>query len=682
MSPLSERMISDMIFLQNSERGNRLPIRTFPKVQAACASIALLGASAAHADDTRFQYPQQYTVSPKGVNLQTGRFMSSKTDLSIGNLDFTRKWGDVPAIAFPSRALGVLATYSQGGQGWRPPNVGWSHNFNQGVQYKPAYTNSLARYYVVVDGRNYTFAELADGTIGPGDQGTQGTRLTWVAGQWNFTDHNGALFTFFVHPAIPQGGATGSPIQLLQSVTYADGKRVDYAYTASAQPRFIKNNSGYAIALDYDGNGNVAAACGFNLSQVYADATTTCASASLKTSYGYDSTGKNLTSVTDTLNQIVTMTYVSPVTNFYFPACISLPGSLTCEITNAYGPNTHGISNYPDQVNTQTTATGDIWIYSYQQQPDPADLPVVMGAPRYSTSRMTDPLGKLYAFKYDRGHLTEQTTPAGTMSYRYAYLKYSVPLNQPTPTTLEYHGDLPQLVIPPEGNREYFAYDTRGNVTQHSYWPKGSPNPAAPLDPALDGCCVLAQVPTHPAGSATYWQGFLGNQGFTTNFGALMVLGCGSGPADAKLCNKPIIRIDANSNTTDFTYDPAHGGVLTETGPAVNGVRPQKRYAYAQRYAWVKNITGAYVQAATPIWVLTQESYCKTGAASGNGCAIAGDEIITQYEYGPNSGPNNLALRGVVQDVGGLALRTCYSYDNAGNKISETSPKAGLTACP
>jgi hypothetical protein len=148
--------------------------------------------------------------------------------------------------------------------------------------------------------------------------------------------------------------------------------------------------------------------------------------------------------------------------------------------------------------------------------------------------------------------------------------------------------------------------------------------------------------------------------------------------------NKPLTVTDANSNTTTYTYDPVHGGVLTEIDPAVNGVTPQKRYSYAQRYAWVSNGAGGYVQASTAVWVLTQVSICKNGNpnSTNTGCATAGDEVITTYDYGPDAGPNNLNLRGTVADTGGLALRTCYSYDALGNKISETKPRAGLTSCP
>ena len=160
-------------------------------------------------------------------------------------------------------------------------------------------------------------------------------------------------------------------------------------------------------------------------------------------------------------------------------------------------------------------------------------------------------------------------------------------------------------------------------------------------------------------------------------------------PADCmnlRTCNRPASTTDANNNVTDYTYAPDHGGVLTETGPAVNGVRPQKRYEYAQRVAWTSNGSGGYV-AGAPIWLLTRTRMCRTTAASGHTCAGgAADEVITDYDYGPNSGPNNLLLRGTAvtahDGTAIVTLRTCYRYDNYGNRISETRPTANLASCP
>ena len=148
-------------------------------------------------------------------------------------------------------------------------------------------------------------------------------------------------------------------------------------------------------------------------------------------------------------------------------------------------------------------------------------------------------------------------------------------------------------------------------------------------------------------------------------------------------CNKPNWVKDELNNQTDYTYDPVHGGVTSITSPPdSNGIRPQTRYVYAQKYPWLKNAAGTYVQSATPIWVLTEESFCATSAFNGSTCTVAGDEVVTDYDYGPASGPNNLFLRGKAVTWNGQTRRTCFGSDSFGNRISETLPNAGLGSCP
>jgi hypothetical protein len=163
-----------------------------------------------------------------------------------------------------------------------------------------------------------------------------------------------------------------------------------------------------------------------------------------------------------------------------------------------------------------------------------------------------------------------------------------------------------------------------------------------------------------------------------------------------RTCNRPITATDANNNSWSYTYAPEHGGVLTETGPltptrqsdgSMANVRPQKRYEYAQRYAWISNGSGGYMHGPTAIWLLTRERSCITTAASGPGCVGgAADEVVTDYDYGPDSGPNTLLLRGVAVTayVSGAPVtqRTCYGYDSSGRRISETGPGAQLASCP
>lgn len=87
----------------------------------------------------------------------------------------------------------------------------------------------------------------------------------------------------------------------------------------------------------------------------------------------------------------------------------------------------------------------------------------------------------------------------------------------------------------------------------------------------------------------------------------------------------------------------------------------------------------------------TTKSYCRTSAAttdSGTGqvdcSAGTSDKVLKTYYYGPNSGPNNLFLRGEEITADGQNHVTCYAYDRFGNRISVTTPNAGvaLTNCP
>lgn len=153
--------------------------------------------------------------------------------------------------------------------------------------------------------------------------------------------------------------------------------------------------------------------------------------------------------------------------------------------------------------------------------------------------------------------------------------------------------------------------------------------------------------------------------------------------ANAFTCNQPTWVRDTAGNEADFSYASTHGGVLTKTLPAdASGVHPQTRYTYVQRYAWFLNSSSVMTRSTEPIWLLATESYCRTGAPSGAGCAIAGDEVVTTYDYGPDSGPNNLWLRGTAVTADGQTLRTCYGYNKFGDKVSQTSPRAGLAVCP
>ncbi|WP_155914632.1 hypothetical protein [Asticcacaulis sp. AC460] len=144
-------------------------------------------------------------------------------------------------------------------------------------------------------------------------------------------------------------------------------------------------------------------------------------------------------------------------------------------------------------------------------------------------------------------------------------------------------------------------------------------------------------------------------------------------------CNKPTSVTDANGNTTTFTYDAVHGGILTETGPAVNGVQPQKRYSYSQITPRLKSATGTMV-AQPPVWRLTGTSVCKTMTLAT--CVGTSDEIKTTISYGSdNTNPvykNVLPVSVTTLGGGGLSTTISYTYDNFGHVTSEKGPRTDV----
>lgn len=455
-----------------------------------------------------------------------------------------------------------------------------------------------------------------------------GWKLERTGAGHTLTDQSGNTFLFSDYGT----SAYSTPNGRMTLATYADGSTISIEYDAQDNVKFIKSNRGYAVLYEYLSGGTQLKVCGFNLSVNYVTSASSCAASN----YVVTMTSS---SVVDVMGQTSTLTYTNG-----FLQCMTLPNSSTCEFTNTYGPQPGEPTQLTkaDQVRIQVDANGNTYTYGYD---NPAltngdDPPQYPGAPPIVSHAWVNGPDFGAQGDYENGLLKTLLAPGGGPSY------------------FEYDGVNVKKARYPEGNDVTITRDWLGN----SLTIVENPKPGS-------GLTAITRTQSFP----------------TNNLYGNPTL-CNA--ASEKLCNKPINQIDAKGNQTDYEYDAAHGGVTKKTLPAVavNGagsIRPQVRYEYAQRYAWIKNAGGTYSQAATPIWLMVRERTCKTTAASGSTCAGgASDEVITDYDYGPNSGPNNLNLRGVAVTADGQTLRTCYAYDANGRKVSETRPNAALGACP
>ncbi|WBY08218.1 hypothetical protein PIB19_01280 [Sphingomonas sp. 7/4-4] len=501
-------------------------------------------------------------------------------------------------------------------------------------------------YNVSIGMKSYAFI---GGTTG--GTATHPTHVAWgpyrsvskdgVTLVYNGTNYTSGYFTLTESDGTVINFTPGIAAAAVSNITYPDGTRLEFTYVAG-KLESVFSNRGWAILLDAP-----TKACVVNLAVTYVAPAATCPSTARAVTYGYSygvlhPTAQLLTSVTKAGS---TAAYGYGTSDHL--SCVRNPGETQCRISNTYSdcpastwdPSDTRMARWPkDPIASQLLATGEAYIFSID--PSPCGL---------TNEGEPDPYvwnGSNTTMTLNGSQVTSVGVGTGGMPLfisdplgHSTVIQYESPEWPVTTETVDV-----ALVTNPEGDAVAYQRDDRGNVYQTER--KAKPG---------SGLADIVSTASFPATCA-----------------------------NAKTCNKPASVTDARGSTTSYAYDITHGGVLTETGPAVGGVQPVKRSAYAQYYAWLKTAGGGYAPAATPVWLPTEERTCRTTATTGNACAGgASDEIVVSYEYqaGNASAPSNLLLRGKIVTADGISLRTCYGYDQDGNRIWETSPRAGLGSC-
>jgi hypothetical protein len=623
-----------------------------------------LAAGPAEAENKIVNLPaEKFLIAPGGVDMRTGRYVYSQTDLSIGSGE---------------GALALIRSLPEHAGGHANPFRSFSHNWDIYLLERPGSGNADYSYRMTVHvgGRALTFETPYQGTgYGYKSDGPRATlsftgAMTSDSAVYTFTSPEGAVATF--RPMGSKDCASGERCAYVSELIEPDGTRYsfDYAYNAGAEwnrARLtrVTSSRGYALLLE-GGGSEVTKACVLNLAVAPAPANGLCpANAPATASYTYATLG--LASATNPAGEVSSFTYSSDGQGYASMGFIK-PGGTAPWLTNTLFWRPDEEDTEQELVRSQAFADGQTYTYDYTMAPvtDTRPYPTVAGGTYADAANHTTYVPFDFPIKPGTGPTTPCTQTPCTLRQPNDFLDSTF---QQTPgpiwiedalgrrTTFDYCDPAVMAGAPPtqlercavkplvsftdpEGVKTELFYDTVGNVTKAVRHPKSGSAPNIVTQAAYD-------------------------------------------TANPKSQTKPLWTIDANWGVTSYIYAQAHGGVLAETDPAVNGVTPQKRYTYQQRYAWISNGAGGYAHAASPVWLLTEMRSCKTSnPASGGGCAAgASDEMVTTYDYGPDAGPNNLLLRGTVVDAGGLALRTCYGYDAMGNKVSETSPRGTSGPC-
>lgn len=569
--------------------------------------------------------------------MRTGQLLYRHTDLSIGGehgLELIRHFSPITPGTFTPGTMGGFSH-------------SWDIRINERRVKGPLTTGPTENDYVVsmAGSRTITFRTPFDPSPGDFAHSSEGL-FSWLDFEYVVHPSDGTIrptryiyknndyeqidFRTTGSSVSSTADQCGGKCAFASQVKKADGTvyTLSYnAYSGTTAPRLrsVVSNRGFALLFEYRAPGTHAAgqvtkACALNLAYTALPAITAeaiCPSGVPTATYSYNASGKLISFV----DQGGIATSIGPD-----GSALYWPGEGT-----PYATNTTVQSTYQKYVTAQSFADGRSYSYSWNTD---GNLVSMIAGGSYTDNNgrtVTVQYGKYRRGSYDpTWYVTngpELVTDEIGRSWNYFYGCSGT--GHCSPSYLK-------RVTAPEQDKVQFTYDGIGNTTE-----------TRQISKTGGGLADLVSTSTFATGG-----------------------------------NTPLSITDARGNVTDFTYDPVHGGVLTATGPAdVAGVRPQTRYTYALRYAWVKS-GSSYSQASSPVWVLTSEEYCRISAASGGNCgAGASDEVVTTYDYGPNSGPNNLWLRGVAVTADGQTLRTCYGYDSQGRRIYETQPNANLVSC-
>lgn len=585
----------------------------------------------------------RFLLSPGGVDVQSGHFDYSHKDLEIG-----------------SGPGGVELTRLEGEKRHRERLGQFSHNWEVYVTESAVTSSGLSpagsgtqQISVNIGGWAKTF-RTQSGVFGVelGPISPSSATLTRLQNGstyfYKFTDDDGTIVTFSGMNSA-QCSHTLSKCAYASTIEKPDGVRYQLSYdnlgATTSRLRTIASNTGWAIVFEYISSGGlpyISKACVLNLSAMTMPASPVCPAGVPTVTYQYS--GNFLSKVVDVLGAEwnFTTTYTDAISDY--DVSYYKPGYSTPYLVNTY----HQTWDDTDLrvVSRQQFNPGPTYDYAYREisQGDfnPGGTQVAGGSYTSNGNTVSAHYGAYRPPKPPYNDRTWYVTPKPETLTDEIGRTYTANYCFSYPNGAGCRPMAMQWLRDPDGVTTYYTYDAYLNVRQMRVVAKAGSG--------------LADVYLH----ATYTCPTPGN------------------------CAKPLTLTDARGNVTNYTYDPTHGGTLTEALPAdASGVRPVKRYTYAQRYALVSNGVGGYVQAATPIWLVSEVRTCRTSATGGNACAGgASDEVVTSFDYGPTSGaPNNLQLRGQVVTTNGVSLRTCYSYDSNGRRISETKPNANLASC-
>lgn len=496
--------------------------------------------------------PETAVVSPGGVDMVSGKYRNTGTDLSIGSeanggITFTRNEQKAPFTSNWHIFLNREITRAPGSGPTTPSTIIWkiesqaiakTYLEDQGVYHEQGMPTEGISTLQYVSGSGHRFT-AADGTVYQFENNSNGD--VWVS---SITRLDGVVYTMSFD-------SNGDP---------QDGNR---------RVRRVKSNTGYELIIQYAANGTdkISKACVFSTTVTTPPVAHTCPVGVQTVSYTYPAGSVSLASITDTVGKVWTINNSGGVRSFF------KPGIASAWLVN---DSTQGGTSVP-WVMQQSFADGRTIAYTYENlDPGMTDPP----PPAFQTTRgigWTDNGTATTQLGWDVRQQNELSplfiSPAPTL--------VTDPLNRSTSIAFTgapftQHGHVMWKILP-NGRKESFQYDSTGGALTQRKWEKATGFSDPDLitnftyNCAVSFNCAKPSTMTDPRGAVTDYT-------YSATNGLML---------------------------TETLPDPDGAGPLP---------RPQKRYTYQQFRARFKNSSGSFVNGGF-VWLLTQISECRTTAA-------------------------------------------------------------------
>jgi RHS repeat-associated protein len=221
----------------------------------------------------------------------------------------------------------------------------------------------------------------------------------------------------------------------------------------------------------------------------------------------------------------------------------------------------------------------------------------------------------------------------------------------------------PDWIDDPDGRRTKFTYDTKLRIASVEM-PSGKK-----ATYVRDGRGNITSVTTTPSAAVASDQAQL-------LYSASFPTSCDS--SNWRICNLPTSVTNPNQQTTDFTYDLNHGGLLTSLGP---GSTPASRSFTKIAYAtFVRAPTVETSSTTAPLrdvsLPVSAENCLSSNGTAGYVCPVS-DSIKKTVTYTPSTATSRSQFLpyAVTDDPAGFNLTSSRTFDIVGNIVKTDGPR-------